>query len=127
MLQHFEYLAPETVSEACHLLAEHEGARVLAGGTDLLVTMKGGSPVPAFVVDLKKIAGLDRIDYDEANGLKIGPLVTLRTIETSAIIREKYPPFIRPPVVLVRPKSETAPPLEATSVMRFPLLTPLLL
>jgi len=104
MLQHFEYLVPKTVSEACNLLVEHKGAHVLAGGTDLLVTMKEGSLVPSYVIDLKKIAGLDRIDYDEVNGLRIGSLATLRTIETSTIIREKYPPLYQAACVFASPQ-----------------------
>jgi len=83
---------PKTVSEACNLSVEHKGAHVLAGGTDLLVTMQEGSLAPSCIIDLKKITGLDRIDYNEVNGLRIGPLATLRTIKTSTMIRENYPP-----------------------------------
>jgi len=104
MLPHFEYLVPKTVSEACSLLVEHKGSHVLAGGTDLLVTIKEGSPAPTCVIDLKKIVGLDRIDYDEVNGLKIGPLATLRTIETSTVIREKYPPLYQAACVFASPQ-----------------------
>lgn len=104
MLPHFEYLVPKTVSEACSLLVEHKGSQVLAGGTDLLVTMKEGSAVPMCIIDLKKIAGLDYIDYDEMNGLRIGPLATLRSIETSTIIHEKYPPLYQAACVFASPQ-----------------------
>jgi len=90
-LPQFEYFEPKTLKEACNLLSQNEGARVLAGGTDLLVEMKDGGINPPCIIDLKGIEGLDSIDYDSVDGLRIGPLVTIRTIETAPIIKEKYP------------------------------------
>lgn len=90
-LPKFEYLAPKSIAEACALLARHKGsARVMAGGTDLLVQMKGREVMPKYLVGLKNIAGMDKIEYDKAEGLKIGSLATHASIASSPIIKEKF-------------------------------------
>lgn len=91
ILSEFEYFAPKTIEEACRLLSQHDRAKILAGGTDLLVEIKNEVIVPPVIIDLKKIDRLDAIDYDEVNGLRIGSLATIRSIETNQIIRDKYP------------------------------------
>lgn len=92
VLPQFEYLAPATIGEACNLLLElGAGAKVMAGATDLIPPMKDKAIVPEYLIDLKKIPGLDYLKYDEAEGLKIGALTTLRTLETSPLVKEKNP------------------------------------
>jgi len=91
-LPRFEYLSPNTVDEALSMLSRHNGeARPLAGGTDLLLRMKRREEVFRYLVGLKNIPGLDNIEYDDAQGLRFGPLVTIHTMETSQIVREKFP------------------------------------
>ncbi len=88
----FEYFAPKTLQEACALLSQYkESAKVLAGGTDLLVAMKQRTLTPKQVVNLKGIPGLDSIDYNEKEGLRVGALTTLQALETSLLVREKFP------------------------------------
>ena len=88
----FEYLAPETIDEAVLLLSRHgKEAKPIAGGTDILLKMKRREVVPRYLVGLKNIPGLDSIDYDDARGLRFGPLVTIDAMETSPIVRERYP------------------------------------
>ena len=59
----FDYYEPETVADAVALLAQHGGrARVMAGGTDLLVQMKIERIAPEAVISLNRIPGLDRIE-----------------------------------------------------------------
>ena len=88
----FEYLAPKTVEETIELLSRYKGqARLLAGGTDLLLDMKRQKETPRYVIGLKHVRGLDFINYDQAAGLSFGPLVTVHAIETSPLIKEKYP------------------------------------
>ncbi|MBI5440992.1 MAG: FAD binding domain-containing protein [Deltaproteobacteria bacterium] len=87
----FEHLAPESVEEACSLLARHAPeARVLAGGTDLLVRMKQGVAGPRWVVSLKKVEGLGNIGWSGGE-LRLGAAVPLRNLHRSAEIRERYP------------------------------------
>ncbi len=91
-LPEFEYLAPRTVEEAISLLSQHNGkARAIAGGTDLLLKMKRREESPQYLVGLNNIQGLDYIEYDEAKGLRFGPLVTIHTMETSAPVKDRIP------------------------------------
>ena len=92
VLPQFEYLAPKTIGEACNLFLElGSTARVMAGATDLIPPMKDKVISPEYIIDLKKIPGLDYLEYDDREGLKIGALTTLRTIETSPLVKEKNP------------------------------------
>jgi len=86
----FEYLEPTTIEEAIVLLARHgEQARVLAGGTDLLIRMKARQWRPQYVVNIKGIPGLRGISQN-GGGLSIGALTTVREVETSPVIRQNY-------------------------------------
>ena len=92
VLPQFEYLAPKTIGEACNLLLElGSPAKVMAGATDLIPPMKDKAISPEYLIDLKKIPDLDYLEYDEKEGLKIGALTTLRTIDTSPLVKEKNP------------------------------------
>lgn len=62
---------PETVEGAVALLAADAGARVLAGGTDLLVRLRAGHIEPSSIVDIKRIAGMNEITSEEG-GWRIG-------------------------------------------------------
>ena len=91
-LPEFGYLAPKTVDEAISLLSRHHGeAKPLAGGTDLLLKMKRREMTPLYLVGLKNIPGLDNIEYDDKQGLRFGPLVTIHAMEMSPLVREKFP------------------------------------
>jgi aerobic carbon-monoxide dehydrogenase medium subunit len=91
-VKNFDYLEPTTVAEACVLLKQHAGeAKVFAGGSHLTILMKQGLYQPKALVNIKKIPELRGIKYDAAAGLTIGALVTHREIETSALVREKFP------------------------------------
>jgi carbon-monoxide dehydrogenase medium subunit len=90
MIPRFEYYEPTTIGEACTFLAEKgEEARVLAGGTDVLVRMKDRRLKPRFLVNIKRIPDLEGITLD--NGMKLGALTTVRSVETSADIKRAYP------------------------------------
>jgi CO/xanthine dehydrogenase FAD-binding subunit len=90
-LPKFEYHAPTSLSEALDLLAKFEGmAKVFAGGTDLLVSMKKREVLPEHLISLKGIAELKGIHHDEKEGMKIGALVTLGEIEHSKTIQDKF-------------------------------------
>ena len=90
-LPRFDYLAPKTVREACLLLSKYGSkAKVIAGGTDLLVSMKRKKISPQYVVNIKDIPELDYIHYGQESGLKIGALASLQSIAMSPIIRDKF-------------------------------------
>ena len=90
-LPKFEYFEPETIEEACSLLLEYkEDAKVIAGGTDLLVHMKRKTVTPKALVNIKKITNLNCIDCDENEGLRIGALTTIHTVGTSSIVKDHF-------------------------------------
>jgi len=90
-LPRFEYIEPKTIGDACLLLSEHrEQAKVLAGGTDLLVMMKQRVIIPQYLVNIKRIPGLDYIS-DDKDGMRIGALTTLSSIEGSPKIKQRFP------------------------------------
>ena len=91
-MENFEYFEPKTLKEAVRLLVKHKkGAKLLAGGTDLMIGMKGGSVRPRCLINLKKINGLDKISYSKKEGLSIGSLVTWTNILSSKPIHQYYP------------------------------------
>jgi carbon-monoxide dehydrogenase medium subunit len=91
-LPDFDYHLPETLNEACGLLAQFgEQARVLAGGTDLLPHMKNELIAPEILVSLKGIEGLREIEYIQGKGVAIGAGATENDLVNSKVLREKFP------------------------------------
>ena len=91
-MKNFDYLEPTTVAEACALLQRHGGeAKVFAGGAHMTILMKQGLYQPKALINIKKIAELKGISYDAKDGLMIGALVTHRELETSTLVKEKFP------------------------------------
>jgi len=87
----FELVVARDAAHAVALLAEYApSARVLAGGTDLLVELKSASQVPRVLVDISRAAELKKIEVTE-EGLIIGALVTHTEIMRSKLIREFAP------------------------------------
>ena len=90
-LKPFEYFEPNTVKETIDILSMYGGkAKVLAGGTDLLVEMKRGKIGPQYIIYIKNIPELDYIKYSQEEGLRIGALTTHATIADSHIIRDRF-------------------------------------
>jgi carbon-monoxide dehydrogenase medium subunit len=88
----FEMYQPASLQEASRLLKEKgPGGRFLAGGTDLVIAMKEKGLVPKYVVDLKRIPGLTGIRENSDGTITIGALTTMREIETSPLLKKKYP------------------------------------
>jgi carbon-monoxide dehydrogenase medium subunit len=94
-LRWFDYVRPQTVDEAVGLLATHgERARVLAGGTDLLVQMREGRRRAELVVDVKNIPELNGIRHDPATGLTLGAATPCYRIYADPEVRRAYPALI---------------------------------
>lgn len=90
-MKNFEYLEPTTVAEACALLKQNGGeAKIFAGGAHLTILMKQGLYQPRALINIKKIAELKGIRCSDTE-LSIGALVTHRELETSALVRDKFP------------------------------------
>jgi carbon-monoxide dehydrogenase medium subunit len=90
-LPRFEYHAPASIQEALEWLSRYGGqSKVLAGGTDLLVSMKNRETTPAHLINLKGIDALREIRYDAKEGIRIGSLATIGDIERSQVVKEKF-------------------------------------
>ncbi|HVQ39654.1 MAG TPA: xanthine dehydrogenase family protein subunit M [Pyrinomonadaceae bacterium] len=94
----FEWASPTTINQAVQLLKSapatsdiDEDARPMAGGQDLLTTMKDYTTRPSRLVNLKGIRGLDRITGTAKTGLTIGALVTLAQLENNNVVHTSFP------------------------------------
>lgn len=91
MLPEFEYHRPASLEEAVRLLSElGPDARVIAGGTDLVVKMRAGLVSPGHVVDLSRLPEI-RFIRDEGDRLRIGAGTTLWEIENSEEVAHGVP------------------------------------
>jgi len=91
VLPKFEIFNCEKLEEACSLLSKYgDGARVLSGGTDLLVKMKHKMVTPDYLINIKGVPGLNTIGQDKGNGLTIGALTTLQAVKNSPIIKGRF-------------------------------------
>ena len=91
-MKDFDYIAPTSVQEATTLLAEHgEQARMLAGGTDIIVQLREGLRDAGIVIDIKKIPELMAIDYSAESGLTLGAGVPCYQVYENQEISAAYP------------------------------------
>lgn len=90
-MHRFEHYAPTTIEEVVRLLMKFGAeAKLLAGGTDLLVLIRQGRIAPKCIIELSRVIGLTRID-ETKEGLILGACVRLRDIERNETIRRHYP------------------------------------
>lgn len=95
-MKSFEWANPRTVAQAVKLLQPQtnnadEMPQIIAGGQDLLTSMKDYLVRPERVVNLKSVPGLDRITPNGKGGLRIGALVTLANLEENPTVRRSFP------------------------------------
>jgi carbon-monoxide dehydrogenase medium subunit len=94
-LKEFEYAVARTVDEAVSLMAEKGSkARVLAGGTDLLVQLRTGRREIERVVEIKEIPELNQLSYDPQNGLQLGAALPCYVIYQNEKVSQIYPGLI---------------------------------
>jgi CO/xanthine dehydrogenase FAD-binding subunit len=88
----FAYERPDRLDDAVALLAEHgPDARPLAGGTDLIIRLRDGTIQPKIVVDVKRIAELDREIRSEGGHLRFGARTTMTDVAADERVRRDYP------------------------------------
>jgi carbon-monoxide dehydrogenase medium subunit len=94
-LKAFDYAAPRSLTEAVTLLADKgDRARVLAGGTDILVQVREGRRDLDLLVDIKLIPEVNELTYDPATGLRLGAAVPCCLIYEHRAVAEAYPGLI---------------------------------
>ena len=86
----FAVAQPQDLSEAIALLAAEPGARLLAGGTDLIIGLRDGSIRTPVVIDVKRIRELDASIADAGGGLVIGAHTAMTEIAADPRIRKRY-------------------------------------
>ena len=90
-LPSFKLLRPRSLEEAVGYLAQHAGVvQILAGGTDLIPSMKQRLFSPSYVMDIRGIEELQGIHVVPGVGVEIGALTPLSAIEDSEFIRRNY-------------------------------------
>lgn len=91
ILPRFEYNAPTSLEQALELLSRYgKDAKLLAGGTDLLIAMKERRVEVKHLINIKNVEELKGIE-ERKNGIRIGAATKHRTIEKSELLREKLP------------------------------------
>ena len=91
-MKDFEYSAAATLDEAVRLLAERgDRAKVLTGGTDLIVQLREGLREADLVVDVKKIPQLMELSYSPKTGLRLGAAVPCHRLYEHPEIAAAYP------------------------------------
>ena len=87
----FKLLRPQTLDDAVAYLAKHAAnLRVLAGGTDLIPSMRQKLFEPEYVLDVRHIAELNGIRERQGSGVEIGALTSLAAIEHSELLCRRY-------------------------------------
>ncbi len=91
-----EYFAPAGLDEAAALLAQHApAARIIAGGTDLVIELERGVRPGQMLIDISRLRGLDGIRLDGAGWIHLGPLVTHADVVGSTLCAERAFPLAR--------------------------------
>jgi carbon-monoxide dehydrogenase medium subunit len=90
-VRNFELLEPASPQEASRMLIDSgEDSRLFAGGTALLLAMRQRMLTPSYLVYLGGVAALDRIEYDERSGLRIGALVRHADLADAPVVNAHY-------------------------------------
>ncbi|HID15886.1 MAG TPA: xanthine dehydrogenase family protein subunit M, partial [Candidatus Atribacteria bacterium] len=90
-MKNFDYAKPSSLREAVSMYADYgDKAKLLLGGTDLIVMMDDGVVNPDMVIDLKGIDELKRLEI-EGEFLHIGAGVTFSELIDNSIVKEKFP------------------------------------
>jgi CO/xanthine dehydrogenase FAD-binding subunit len=91
-LQAFEYVSAQNVEQVVSLLSLHgEQARVLNGGTDLIVQLRGGTRRASLLVDIKPVPEVNQLSYDPERGLSIGAAVPCWSLCAHPAVKAYYP------------------------------------
>jgi len=125
----FEYARPATLAEAWALLEAHgPAARLLAGGTDLIIRLRDGTLTPAVVVDLKRIAELRPAIHEDRGTVTISAGTVMSDVASNPLVARCFPALVEAAAVVgsvqirnratlagnvcnASPAADTAPPL----------------
>ncbi len=89
----FEHYAPDSIEELLEMLKSKPNAKLIAGGTDLLLQMKQGTARPETVISLKNVEELRGFSVSK-NGYRLGAGMTLRGITRSNELTQNFPGLV---------------------------------
>lgn len=91
-MRNFDWLEPASLAEASRLIVGHgEGAKAMAAGTSLILLMRQRLFAPSHLVWLGRVPDLDFLRYDPKEGLRIGAMTRIATLESDPEVRREYP------------------------------------
>ena len=94
-MQSFDYVAPRSTNQVIELLTNKNGdARILCGGTDLIVQLREGRRKTKLVIDIKNIPELSQITFDSQNGVVIGAAASCHQICCDPNVHQYYPGLV---------------------------------
>ena len=94
-MEAFDFVSAKSIDEAVSILNEHgDRARIIAGGTDILVMMRAGRRLADVVVDVKEIPELNQMTMNAEGGLTLGAAVPCYLIYQDQAIASAYPGLI---------------------------------
>ncbi|MGE5112524.1 MAG: FAD binding domain-containing protein [Acidobacteriaceae bacterium] len=103
-LPEFQLLRPQTVQEAVKLLGQYApGVQIIAGGTDLVPSLKQRLFSPKYVMDIRGIDAMRGIRAVPGAGVEIGALTTISNIEDSGFLQSRYPVLHHAAVTVASP------------------------
>ncbi|MCA1987710.1 MAG: xanthine dehydrogenase family protein subunit M [Desulfarculus sp.] len=104
-MPHFEHHQPTSLEEALDILTRHGAeAKLMGGGTDLVMKMRAGALEPRHVVGLGRVAGLNRISYRDDDGLVIGGSTRISEVAAHPEVRRHYPALAHACSVMATPQ-----------------------
>lgn len=115
---------PRTLEEACELMAELDAPAVHGGGTALQLRATQGAPPPGHLVDLAAIEGLAAV-AETADGLRLGPLVTLRRMERDPMVGSAVPLAAQAYAAVAHPRIRNVATVAGNLAFADPRLDPL--
>ncbi|MCC6790143.1 MAG: xanthine dehydrogenase family protein subunit M [Thermomicrobiales bacterium] len=105
LVHHAAYLAPRGIDEALEILATYrDEAKVIAGGQSLLVFLRQGLLTPSYLVGLKQVPELAQWSPAADGGLAIGAMVTQHVLETSPLVRARFPALAEAAAAVASPQ-----------------------
>lgn len=94
MLSKFDYVKPTSLEEALRNIKDKDGTKILAGGTDLMISLRHNDVDVKHIIDIKDIPETKNMEYTPGKGLFIGSSITVNQIAQSEIVNEKYPALV---------------------------------
>lgn len=100
-MKSFEYLRPESLDELLTLVRTNgPDARILAGGTDLIVRIKKGRELPRFVLDLKRVSELNGNVTSTRSAIRIGARAVITDVIGNAAVQQHFPALVEAALVV---------------------------